>query len=210
MSIVAEDIKIEGHVTAYKGIPQSLVCKHGEKYLRSLKRNNPGVDVAKFIKEDDIHERHSNLVLTAGKTLVLERLGGGSNYFQHVVVGDGAFTFNAGGTVASGPVYPVLGDTDLKNPLAGRPFDTIEDAIGNMDQGFERHILTTFFSNQDVNQTSPWTANNDNRVINEIGLAATESGGNYSNYLAYFVMNNYNFSPAEPLAITFEWIIRVL
>ena len=210
-----EELKIVGEVHSYSGLPVELIEKYGEEWVEGLKKNNPDIKIEDFFSKSKIHHVDSNLILDQGKKMIFYKLFG-KNFnsqeviFNKMIIGDGGHAFDVSGEPSAMPVFPAHSDTSLNNFIIGKNVDFVSDFSGNYDQGFEKSIVCSFFSHIDTDFNTVFSTNNLNKFVNETAICMTEIGGAYSNLLCKHVMRNFAFRVVDAIALTIEWVIRVL
>lgn len=212
--MMKENLKIEGRVISHNGIPKSLIDRFGREYINSMRKKYPDMSIDKYINGDE-HYDASNLILDEGKKLMLKKLfgqafGGQEIVFNKMVIGDGSHAFGVDAKPILPPSFPAHADTSLENFIVGKDVDFVSDFRGNPDEGYEKSIVCTFFSHIDTDLFTIYSPNNSDNLINETALCMTETGGVYTNFLAKHTMRNFPFKVVNAVALTIEWVIRVL
>lgn len=191
-------LTLEGGFTITPGIPQGV---YTEAELSDLQAKNPEKDLAKYINAT-CGPLLKNRIVTVGKQELLNVAfeTGGGVVFNFMAVGDGGYDFGL-----DARKFPQNSDTALFHQVGNAQEILSFGAVtGDPIVGFTKVLSSTFFS-EDYAESDFLTQNQDDFFLNEVSVQ-TENAVMFS----HITFPNFPFNPADQLALTIQWYIRIL
>ena len=199
--ILKQETSLSGNVGYYSishGIPKGV---YSEDQLDLLKKQNPKINVEKFMLDKDPSPVMKNKIVEVGKKELLNIVfETGGTPFKMMAIGDGGFNY-----ATSSKIFPKNSDAALRSPI-GQPKEitSFSAVTGDTITGFVKVLASTFFS-EDYTESDFKSQNQVDFFVNEVGIT-TPNGILYS----LLSFNNYPFDPKNQQALTIQWFIRSL